>query len=394
MRSFQFVYLAIFLIFYFILGFTSFLNFKRLIQSKKFYWGYWSYSIIIIFFFIFLYIYPNTPRDSKNYLVYFYFNAFLFIDLVVKIILSLFFIFGLVFPNKRIVSYAGLILAGGLGVGMLYGMTGGKNELKTTYLELSFKNLPPKFNNFKIVQFSDIHIGSFQKSNKLLFKVENEINAIKPDLILFTGDLVNNFAYETEGWTELFNRLNSVGNSFSILGNHDYGDYTTWANENLKNKNFDEIIDANAILGFNLLRNENKIIKRGNDSIFIVGVENWGLPPFPQYANLKKASEGIPENAFTILLTHDPAHWEEVVREKESYQLTLSGHTHGLQWGIKTAGIPFSLAYLVRNSWGGLYLNGDTFLNVNTGLGTVGIPWRIDMPAEITVFTLKRVEVN
>lgn len=394
MRSFEFIYLLLFLLFYLSIGFTSFFNCRRLTHSKKFNWGYWSYTVMIIFIFVFLYIYPKTPRGAQNYLVYFYFNAFLFIDLAIKIILSFSFVFGFFFSNKRIVSYAGIILATGLSFGMLYGMTGGKNELKTTNQDLSFYNLPPEFNNFKILQISDIHLGSFQKSNMLLPRVEKKINEIHPDLILFTGDLVNNFAYETEGWTELFERINSVARSFSILGNHDYGDYTTWANKNLKAENFKEIVDANALLGFELLRNKNEIIYKGGDSIFIVGVENWGLPPFPQHANLEKASKGIPDNAFKILLTHDPAHWEEVVKEKRNFQLTLSGHTHGLQWGIKTAGIPFSLAYLVRNAWGGLYQDGDTYLNVNTGLGTVGIPWRIDMPAEITVFTLKRVEVN
>ena len=367
---------------------------QRLNRRKKFKFGYWTYSLIFIFLFVFLYIYPNQPKEAKNYLTYFYFNAFLFIDLTVKIILSVFFILGTFIREKRIISFAGLILASGLAIGMLYGLSGGKNELKITRQKLVFKSLPSGFNNFKIVQISDIHLGSFQKSNKLLHKVEKEIRDINPDLILFTGDLVNNFSDETEGWSKIFNQLNSTEKSFSILGNHDYGDYTTWPNESEKEDNFEEIVQSNSILGFNLLRNEKKIIHKGTDSIFIVGVENWGFPPFPQYANLEKAGEGIPKNAFKILLTHDPAHWESVVKNKNDYQLTLSGHTHGLQWGLKMAGIPFSFAYLTRKTWGGLYKHEDTFLYVNTGLGTVGIPWRIDMPAEITVITLKSIEVN
>jgi predicted MPP superfamily phosphohydrolase len=336
-----------------------------------------------------LYIYPNQPREAKNYLTYFYFNSLLFTDLAVKIILGLFFLFSFFTRQKRIISFTSIILATGLGAVMLYGLLFGKNEIKTTQQELTFKNLPPAFENFKIVHISDIHLGSLRKSNKLLHRVEQKITGIHPDLILFTGDLVNNFSYETEGWAGVFSKMNSEGKSYSILGNHDYGDYTTWKTENRKENNFKEIVQSNSALGFNLLRNANRVIRKGMDSIFIVGVENWGLPPFPQYANLEKAEKGIPENAFKILMTHDPAHWETVVKEKGNYQLTLSGHTHGMQWGLKMAGIPFSLAWLTRNTWGGLYQNENTFLYVNTGLGTVGIPWRIDMPAEITVFTLK-----
>ncbi|MBK6284947.1 MAG: hypothetical protein IPF54_21980 [Draconibacterium sp.] len=143
-----------------------------------------------------------------------------------------------------------------------------------------------------------------------------------------------------------------------------------------------------------MLNNEHAKLNSKTDSIYIVGVENWGHPPFPQYANVEKALAGVPKNAFKILLTHDPAHWDEVIKYTGDIALTLSGHTHGLQWGIMRAGITFSLGYLARHNWGGLYKFNDSFLYVNTGLGTVGIPWRINMPAEITVFTLKRVEVD
>ena len=394
MRSFQLLYLAIFIGFYFITGLGAYLNLRRLNNSKIFLLLFSGYSVLFIFLFIFLYIYPNQPREAENYLTYFYFNAFLFIDLTIKIILSLFFIIGVFFRKKKIISYAGLILVIGLGINMLYGLSFGKNKIKICRQELVFESLPASFNNFKIVQISDAHLGSLRKSNKLLFRTEEKVNNINPDLILFTGDLVNNFSEETKGWEEVFNRINSQTPCFSILGNHDYGDYATWPNEGKKEDNFEDVVKANSILGFDLLRNENKTIYKGKDSIFIVGVENWGFPPFPQYANLEKASKNIPKDAFKILMTHDPAHWESVVKETRDYQLTLSGHTHGMQWGLKLAGIPFSLAYLTRKTWGGLYQQGNTFLYVNTGLGTVGIPWRIDMPAEITVFTLKSAKIN
>ena len=170
--------------------------------------------------------------------------------------------------------------------------------------------------------------------------------------------------------------------------------YTKWESKEKKQKNFNEILSYNKQLGFNLLRNEHIVIKKQKDSIFLIGTENWGHPPFPRYADLDAAMLDIPREAFTILMTHDPAHWETKVKDKKDIDLTLSGHSHGLQWGIKPAGITFSLAYLTVCHWGGLYYNEKRILYVNTGLGTVGVPWRIDMPAEITIFILKRGKID
>ena len=182
--------------------------------------------------------------------------------------------------------------------------------------------------------------------------------------------------------------------AFSVLGNHDYGDYTTWESDKKKQENLEGIIATLNETGFLLLNNENRVIKKNNDSIFLAGVENWGHPPFPQYANLEKALDGIPSDAFSILMTHDPAHWTSKVKKRDDIELTLSGHTHGMQWGIKLAGIKFSIAHLANNYWGGLYRSNNSVLYVNTGLGNVGIPWRLDMAPEITVFTLKRSKVD
>lgn len=277
---------------------------------------------------------------------------------------------------------------------MLYGTFGGTKQIKTESLELSFNNLPEQFHNYRLVVISDTHLGGMLFPRMLFNKASGIIETINPDIIFFAGDLVNNFAYEVDGFMPLFKQITNHAPSFSILGNHDYGDYTNWRSDDLKSANFKAIVKSNNELGFQLLRNENTVITKGNDSIFIVGVENWGHPPFPQYADLDKAMENIPEDAFTILLTHDPAHWESHVKHMENIPLTFSGHTHGMQWGIKLAGIPFSLSYFSRKNWGGLYKNDKTFLYVNTGLGTVGVPWRLDMPAEVTLITLKRSEIN
>jgi predicted MPP superfamily phosphohydrolase len=227
-----------------------------------------------------------------------------------------------------------------------------------------------------------------------MLKVKTETEKINPDIVLFTGDLVNNFSKELVGWDEVFQKINKKSESYSILGNHDYGDYTNWKSDTAKIENFKKIISSHETFGFKLIDNNHVKLKSGNDSLYIIGVENWGHPPFPQYANLEQAMKGIPEDAFKILLSHDPAHWEQIIKYRDDISLTLSGHTHGAQWGIKKAGFTFSLIYLTRENWGGLYEYGKSRLYVNTGLGTVGIPWRINMPCELTVITLKRVEID
>jgi predicted MPP superfamily phosphohydrolase len=288
----------------------------------------------------------------------------------------------------------GLILSIATCSSVIYGALFGKKDLVVNQIELEFPNLPQNYNGFTILHISDIHLGNFINSKKLLYKVKTETEEINPDIILFTGDLVNNFSNELKGWDGIFREITKDRDSFSILGNHDYGDYTDWKSETAKIENFQKIISSHETFGFKLLNNEHIKLKSGTDSMYIIGVENWGRPPFPQYANLEKAMTGIPENTFKILLSHDPAHWEQIIKNIENISLTLSGHTHGLQWGIKKAGITFSLIYLTRENWGGLYKYGNSLLYVNTGLGTVGIPWRINMPCELTVITLKRIEID
>jgi len=394
------LFLLLFILFYAAVSFGTFQNLKKSISEKyknRFGLIFGSYTLLLLSTFIFLYIYPNQPRHAHNYTVYFYFNVIFFIDLIVKLFISISYLLYLLFRKKafaRTILISGIIIGSGVGMIMLYGTLWGKRELKVTQVELHFNNLPKNFDNYTIVQFSDLHLGSFLNSTALLKKTERKIKAIHPNLILFTGDLVNNFWEETLGYKDIFKQINVDGFSYAILGNHDYGNYTTWSSEQAKHENFMNIVQAFKELGFHLLRNENVPLVVNEDTIYLAGVENWGHRPFPQLANLNKALGNIPENGFKILMTHDPAHWESSVKGKRNIELTLSGHTHGLQWGIKAAGIPFSLAYLIRKDWGGLYYWNNNYLYVNTGLGTVGIPWRIDMSPELTVFTLKRVEVD
>lgn len=398
MRSFQLLYLVMFFLFYLLLSVGAIFNVKVLVTNKKknlFIWVMGIFQVLVLAGFVFLYIYPNQPQHATNYPTYFYYNALLFLVVLFNIPTALSYLACLIAGRKkRILPFTGLILATGIGLGLVYGVFAEKNSIKTSYIETEFANLPPSFHNFRVVQISDIHIGSMLKSSKLLKKTSNEIKKLKPDLILFTGDLVNNYAIETEGFENFLREMTVNSSGYSILGNHDYGDYTKWEDMQKKQENLKGIVSKLNETGFRLLRNESTVIKQGTDSIFLAGVENWGHPPFPQYANLEKAINKIPGNAFTILMTHDPAHWESKIKGKENIELTLAGHTHGFQWGIKLGGIPFSMAFMARKYWGGLYQYGNSFLYVNTGLGTVGIPWRIDMKPEITVFRLKRSKID
>ncbi|MCD6355347.1 MAG: metallophosphoesterase, partial [Prolixibacteraceae bacterium] len=400
MRSFQVLMLLFFIFIYIFISFSAISSLKRVVvKTKKNIVSkvLWSSTLLIFASFVLLYIWPFSTRDANGYAIYFIFNAVLFLDFFFKLPLMLVLPFQWLLRKTSAAKVAGLIaliLSINIGLIIIYGSFFGNKKLKITAIELHFADLPESFDGFRIIQISDIHLGSFVTSGKLLHKLQPKIENLSPDLILFTGDLVNNFAVETQKWIDTFKKINSKGISYSILGNHDYGDYSRWKSRELKNDNFKDIVNAHLKMGFHILRNESVKLMREGDSIFLVGVENWGHPPFPQYANLDSALRHVPNNGFKILLSHDPAHWESKIRGKKNIQLTLSGHTHGLQWGIKLAGIPFSLAYLIRKNWGGLYKSKNTYLYVNTGLGTIGIPWRIDMPAEITLLTLKRGKID
>lgn len=399
MRTFQLISILIFLVFY---AFISFGAIKSIIKitppcrKKNVLWLMLIISGSVLIGFILLYVWPMTTRTLKGYTVHLIYNAILSLDFVFKISLTLSFLLGILIREKyKNVTYIiGFILSVGISCSVLYGTLFGRKALDVNQVALNFKNLPNEFDGLSVLHISDTHLGGFMGSKRLLNKVAEEIDIINPKLILFTGDLVNNFSDELEGWETIFQRITKNRECYSILGNHDYGNYSNWESDSIKSENFNQIVEAHKIFGFKLLNNTHSKLFSGKDSIFLIGVENWGHPPFPQYANLDSAISRIPENAFKILLTHDPAHWDEVIRKRDDIDLTLSGHTHGFQWGIKKAGITFSLSYFVRKNWGGLYKNNNSFLYVNTGLGTVGIPWRINMPGEITVITLKRVKID
>ncbi|WP_340112436.1 metallophosphoesterase [Maribellus mangrovi] len=282
----------------------------------------------------------------------------------------------------------GLFLAAIPFASILYGVTKGKFKFRVMRERLSFNRLPESFKGLKIVQISDMHLGSFNKRYEPIEKAVELINEQEPDLIFFTGDLVNNFAEETEGWAPILKKMKAKIGKYSILGNHDYGDYSEWKTPEAKAKNLAEIKGFHKRMGFQLLLNETETIRINDDEISLIGVENWGKPPFPQHGDLKKAMEGIDPDSFKLLLSHDPSHWDAEVMDKTDIELTFAGHTHGMQFGIERAGIKWSPVQYKYPRWGGLYKEQKQYLYVNRGFGYIGFPGRIGMPPEITVVEL------
>jgi len=272
---------------------------------------------------------------------------------------------------------------------ILYGIFLAVYRFKVYTVKLKFEWLPKKFNHLKIVHISDLHLGSFNYRYQILERAVKMINDLNPDFIFFTGDLVNNYAWELKGWDAVFNKLSATKGKFAVLGNHDYGDYSTWKTASLKEANFKAILKFYQKINFKVLLNEADIYEEENEKIAILGVENWGVPPFKQYGDLKKAliiTKGV---SFKILLSHDPTHWSEEVVGKENIALTLSGHTHGMQAGIQFKNKKWSPIKYKYKHWAGLYKFNNQYLYVNRGLGWLGFPGRLGMRPEITLIKLE-----
>ena len=292
--------------------------------------------------------------------------------------------------RAKFISQLGIILATAPFVTILFGVLKGRFAFYTRPVKLSFPNLPKAFDKLRIVQISDLHLGSFGNNRKVLLEAINLINAQKPDIVVFTGDLVNNFAGETNDWDNILRGIKAPMGKYAILGNHDYGDYSSWSTPKMKEENFRGILAAFRRFEFKLLRNESIFIEKDGESFALSGVENWGRPPFPQYGDLEKAWSNARKASFKLLLSHDPDHWDAEVVGKKNYDLTLSGHTHGMQFGVELGKFSWSPAKYRFKRWAGLYREGKQFLYVNRGLGYLGMPARVGMPPEITVFELHR----
>jgi len=285
-------------------------------------------------------------------------------------------------------SWAGMLAGGGLFGSLLYGF-GNKYRYQLNKIALSFNNLPSTFKGIRILQLSDIHSGSFNNKEAVIQGVKKAMEQ-KPDLILFTGDLVNNIADEMKEYMDVFSQLKAPLGVYSVLGNHDYGDYVQWDSAEEKRKNLEQMKKVHADLGWRLLLNEHAVIEKDGEAITVIGIENWSSKArFPKYGNLKTAYTGTSNHPFKILMSHDPSHWEaEVIKEFSDIDLMLSGHTHGMQFGVEVPGFKWSPVQYVYKQWAGLYENGNQKLYVNRGFGFIGYPGRVGILPEITVFEL------
>jgi predicted MPP superfamily phosphohydrolase len=293
--------------------------------------------------------------------------------------------------RRKFVSQIALVVAAIPFASLIYGIFEGKYNFKVIKQQVFFPDLPDAFDGFKVTQISDIHSGSFDNPEKIQYAIDL-INQQETDLILFTGDIVNTHAKEMHPWIETFKGIKTPAyGKYSVLGNHDYGEYVTWPNKKQKDENFAAIKDLHQQINFKLLLNEHTFIEKDNERIAIVGVENWGKN-FKQAGDLRKASEGLNAQDFKILMSHDPSHWEYQVKEDDKhFQLTLAGHTHGMQFGIEIPGFfKWSPVQYVYKQWAGLYENLGRYVYVNRGFGFHAYPGRVGIMPEITVIELKK----
>jgi len=273
---------------------------------------------------------------------------------------------------------------------ILYGIFRTLYRFKIHHVKIKIDVLPENYSGLRIVHISDLHLGSFNYRYHILDRAINMINHLKPDFIFFTGDLVNNCSWELDNWELVLNQLTAKMGKYSVLGNHDYGDYKKWDSDDEKQANFDSIKKFYEKIDFKLLLNEADIVNNDGEIIAVVGVENWGNPPFKQYGDLNKSLMNVNDIPFKILLSHDPTHWNKEVIPKTDIKLTLSGHTHGMQAGINLKNKKWSPIKYKYKQWAGLYENDQQYLYVNRGLGWVGFPGRLGMRPEITFLELEK----
>ena len=388
----------------FALEFYVYQAFKTVTNNNYLRIAYWVVTILVYLFFLYeVFNFKRTDRDHHRvqlvasvFLIFLlpklFIILFLLIDDFGRGINYIFQSFGSTethVPDRRkFLSIIGLGSAAVLSGLFLDGIIFGKYRHTVRKVKLKISGLPNSFKGYKIIQISDVHSGSFFHPEKLQ-KAIDLINEEQPDLVLFTGDMVNNYATEFEPFVPLFKTIKSKDGKFSILGNHDYGDYGEWTSAAEKSQNIPDLIALQKLAGFEMLRNEHRIIEKNGEKLYIVGVENWGEKPFPQYGDLDKATIGIPAEAAKILMSHDPTHFDAVVKNHPSnVQVTLSGHTHGMQFGIDLKNVRWSPVQYRYKKWADLYESSGKFLYVNRGFGVIGYPGRVGIDPEITLLEL------
>ena len=403
------VRLIIFLILVLALDFYALQSFRSVVRNPWITYGYAFISLAILGYIVFqVMTFERGSGDNSG----FYLAFSLFVLVYVPKLVLVVFMFGedvyrvfeaavnyfvsksenstLFSSRRKFIGQLALGIAAIPFISILYGVTKGKYNFKVLKYTLHFDDLPAAFDGYQISQISDIHSGSFDNKEKIKYAVDL-VNKQASDVIMFTGDLVNSASKEMRPWKSTFSKLKAPDGVFSILGNHDYGDYTRWPSEEAKAENFQELLDIQKEMGFDLLRNESRFIEKEDARLAIIGVENWGKG-FKQKGDLALASSQVDTNDFKILLSHDPSHWQyEVVKDPNQYHLTLSGHTHGMQFGIEIPGVvkwsPIKWRY---KYWAGIYEKAGQYINVNRGFGFLAFPGRVGIWPEISVITLKK----
>lgn len=283
------------------------------------------------------------------------------------------------------------IVAGAIPVAtMTFGIVSGAHDYRIRKRTINLPNLPKAFDGIRIAQISDIHTGSFFNKTAVMGGIDM-LNEQKPDITFFTGDLVNNRSEEAKDYLDLFKKVSGPLGVYSVMGNHDYGDYSEWSSTSAKQQDIRNLHGMHKYMGYDLLLNENRTIKVDSEEIAILGCENWGAGRFSKYGDMIKTVEGLKEQPFKILLSHDPSHWDAQIRPDYSdIDLTLAGHTHGFQFGVEIGDFRWSPAQYRYKQWADLYKEGEQYLYVNRGYGFIGYPGRIGMLPEITILELKR----
>lgn len=397
----------IFVIIYIVLDLYAYQAFKTITRHSWIYFIYLALSLGVLGYLLYQFNVPEKEglTGARSYAIGFFLAFFvpklilfilLFGEDLVRLVVSGFQKLARTneaysLPSRRkFVSQIALGIAAIPFASLLYGMYQGRYNYKVLKYVLHFDDLPEAFDGYRITQISDIHSGSFDNAEKIKYGIDL-INEQQSDAIMFTGDLVNNTASEMQPWKKMFASLSAPDGVYSVLGNHDYGDYVNWESAAAKKANLDDLKNVHREMGWNLLLDDHKKVTRGNDSIAIVGVENWGAG-FKQVGDLNKAAQGLSEEEFKILLSHDPSHWQEKVKkDNKKFHITLSGHTHGMQFGIEIPGwFKWSPVQYRYEHWAGIYEEAGRFLNVNRGFGFLAYPGRVGIWPEVSVIELRK----
>lgn len=366
------------------------------------YWAYWLFDILLILVLFYFSLIDQKLLPPKYIFV---FIGLVLLSFLPKLVALPFLILEDIsrigdylvhykteaaYPGRR--KFIGQLILGISAVpfvSIIYGMARGKYNFKVHRSTLHFRDLPAAFDGFTITQLSDIHCGSFTDRES----VERGIalaNAQNSDLLVFTGDLVNDRAAELDEWKAALGKLSSPFGVYSVFGNHDYGDYVEWSSDEEKHANLEKLKATQKEMGFRLLLDEHVKLEKDGEFINLAGVQNWGKR-FARYGDLEKAMAQVADNSFSVLLSHDPTHWEgEVLKHPKKIHLTLAGHTHGMQFGIEIPGLRWSPVRYIYKQWAGVYRKASQYINVNRGFGFIGFSGRVGIWPEISVITLKR----